>query len=341
LCLEFVLYCTVVLLNVNATPRARAWAAAGLASAALVGPWLSFSSAFSIAAAVLAIALHLWVHGGRRRWLEWGAIVGLAGISGGALWWISARHLYYDGMMDFWGHRGYGGFPDWSSAPAIVLWMVTRPVQVAAYGTRELGVVVAGLAVLGGVLVYRRSPPLAVLLAGPLALTMAAALLGKYPLADRTGFFLLPCLWLLAACGIGGVVEWGRRRGRQLAIVGLVLVAWDFTRLVEKVVWPDAKLDYRGAYQIAHAEQAKGDALWSQMAVVHQVYYGNQAPLLTDHEIDAALDAAKSRRLWVVVGDNRGDLRERFTATGARIAQRHHVSGLDVLLYEPGDEALR
>lgn len=46
------------------------------------------------------------------------------------------------------------------------------------------------------------------LLVTPFALTVLAALLGKYPLAHRTGFFLLPCLWLLAAEGVRASIGW-------------------------------------------------------------------------------------------------------------------------------------
>jgi hypothetical protein len=71
------------------------------------------------------------------------------------------------------------------------------------------------------------------------------------------------------------------------------------------------------------------------MAVVYQTYYGKGAHILMDHEFEEAVRRAKSQRLWVVVGDNRHDLRYRLEAGGGCISLRHHVSGLDVLLFEP------
>jgi hypothetical protein len=243
--------------------------------------------------------------------------------------------MYYPGMAEHWGPHGWGGFPDWDSPVAVGTWLLDRPVEIGKYANREVRHALALLAVFGGAAVAKRSRALAVLLITPYVLAVGAALLGKYPLADRTTFFLLPCLWLLAACGVGAVVAWGRRRGRELTAAGLPLVAWGFTGLVVTLGRPDGHIDYRGAYQFVHAHRRPDDLLFSQMAVVYQTYYGTDAPVLKDHEFDDAVRRAGGERLWVVWGDNRPDLRQRVEASGGRVALRHHVSGLDVLLFEP------
>src|SRR5262249_30277981 len=140
----------------------------------------------------------------------------------------------------------------------------------------------------------------------------------------------------LAASGISRVVEWGRQKGWELAFVGLLLISWDFTWLAIRLARPDGNLDYRGAYQFVHAHRQPRDLLWSQMAVVHQTYYGKGAPVLMGQELEEAIRQVKSQRLWVVLGDTRYDFRQRFEAAGGRVALRHHVSGLDVLLFKPG-----
>jgi hypothetical protein len=337
--LEVILYCTANLLDPSTAPGARKWSAAGLLACAALGPWLSFPSAFALGGASLALAVLLFRQGTWRAWLAWAAFNGTVGLSGALLWWVSGRHLYYGGMIEHWGHRGWGGFPDWSSPLAIAKWLLGRPVEVGNYGNRELGVVLTLLALGGALTLARRSRALVLLLVGPFALAVAAALLGKYPLAHRTSFFLLPCLWLLAACGISGLVAWGRGRGWKLAFVGLLLVAWDFTHLVVRIARPDENLDYRGAYQFVHAHRQPADLLWMQMAVVYQTYYGMDAPILLDHELEEAVRRAGSQRLWVVVGDTRQDLRRRFEAGGGCLSLCHHVSGLDVLLFEPRRES--
>jgi 4-amino-4-deoxy-L-arabinose transferase-like glycosyltransferase len=339
LVMEGVLYCAAILLEPSTAPKMRKWAAAGLGAAATLGPWLSFTSAFALGGASLALAIHLRRQASRRAWLAWSIFNGVAGLSAALLWWLSARYMYYEGMIEHWGHRGWGGFPDWSSPLAIGKWLLGRPVEIGNYGNRELGVVLTLLAFVGAFSVARRSHALVVLLVAPFVLAVAAALMGKFPLAHRTSFFLLPCLWLLAASGISGLVAWGRQRGWELAFAGLLLVAGDFTWLVVRLAKPDRNLDYRGAYQFVHAHREPADLLWSQMAVVYQTYYGQGAPVLTDHDFEEAVQRAKSQRLWVVLGDTRQDLRQRFEAGGGRVTFRHHVSGLDVLLVEPADES--
>jgi hypothetical protein len=333
---EVILFCAAILLDRSATWRARKYAAAGLGPSAVLGPWLSFPSAFALAAASLALAIHLGRQAPRRTWLAWASFNALVGLSAALLWWFSGRHMYYQGMIDHWGHRGWGGFPDWSSPVAIGKWLLGRPVEIGNYGNRELGIVLTLLAIVGGFALVNKSRPLVMLLVAPFVLAAAAGLMGKYPLAHRTSFFLLPCLWLLAASGISRLVDLGREKGWELAFIALLLISWDFTWLVVRLARPDGNLDYRGAYQFVHAHRQPSDVFWSQMAVVHQTYYGKGTPVLMDHEVEEAIRRVRGQRLWVVLGDTRYDFRQRFEAAGGRVALRHHVSGLDVFLFEPG-----
>jgi hypothetical protein len=332
---EMVLLCAAALLRRTAQQPAPAWALAGLGTIAVIGPWVSFPSAFVLGGASLALALQLGRSGSRREWLLWLTFNGLVGLSGLALWWFSGRHMYYPGMIEHWGHRGWWGFPDWHSPANLCRWLLWRPYEIGNYGTRELGIVLAGLAVVGACAWAKNARPLVVLLCGPFFLALAAALLGKYPLAHRTAFFLLPCLWLLAARGLGAVVEAGRRRGLELAALGLLLVAWDFAHTVAGVVRPDARIDYRGAYVFVRAHRQANDALWAQMAVVYETYYGKDAPILRDADWPLAQQVVGQQRLWAVMGNTRHDLRQRLEEAGGRVILSHQVSGLSILLFEP------
>jgi hypothetical protein len=243
--------------------------------------------------------------------------------------------MYYEGMIEHWGHRGGGGFPDWGSASAILRWLLWRPFEIGNYGNRELGILLPPLAVVGGWTLARRSPALAVLLAAPFALATGAALLGKYPLVDRTTMFLLPCLWLLAAAGIGSLVAWGRRRGWELAFVGLVPVACDLAWLGARLAQPELMVDYRGAYEFVHAQRQPGDRILTQSGVVYLSYYGTEAPVWIDHQLEEAKREMNERRIWVVMSDSRPDIRQGLEAVGGHVVLKEHFNKVDVFLFEP------
>ncbi len=337
LILECVLLCTTILLDPTSSHRTKIWSRCGLIALAAFGPWLSFPSAFSLGAASLALAVHQLRHKPKNGWLVWTAFNFTTAFSAMLLWWFSARHMYYEGMIEHWGHRGWGGFPDWSKPLAIGKWLLTRPLEIGNYGNRELGAVLSLFAIAGAVTLARRSRSLMLLFVTPYLLALVAALIGKYPLAHRTTLFLLPCLWLLAACGIGSLVEWGKSKGRELIFVGLILIAWDFTWLVIRTVKPFESTDYRGAYQYVLTHRESTDLLWPQMSVVYLTYHGTSDYLLRDDEFEQAVQMAKSQRIWVVCGETRTDLIDRFVQNGAQIKIQHHVSGLAVILFEPNN----
>ena len=212
---------------------------------------------------------------------------------------------------------------------------MSRPYEIANYGNRDVGIVLAALALVGGFALLHRRRPIFVLLIVPFVLAVAAALLGKYPLAHRTGFFLLPCLWLLAALGFDRVVQWGQVRGWNLAPAGVALVAWNLGWLVAGLAVPDSRMDFRGAYRFVQAHCRAGDAVWSQTAVVYQTYYGKDAAVFHDADFSEVERLVSSRRVWAVMGSTRHDFRERLEAAGARVVLSHRVSGLSVLLFEP------
>jgi len=208
---------------------------------------------------------------------------------------------------------------------------------IANYGTRDLGLILVVLASFGCRAVLRRSPALLVMLLTPVGLAIGAAILGKYPLAHRTGVFLLPMIWLLAAAGVGLIVEVARRHGRELALAGVLLVAWDLTCLLGQIAVPSGRLDYRGAFAHIHQNQRADDLVCAPPAVVYETYHGKNPAVLSEDQFPQVDQAVPSRRVWVVLGNSRGDLRRRFESAGGRVVHRHAVSGLQVLLLEPRD----
>jgi hypothetical protein len=331
---EWILVCALALVDLGKEGRAPRWAVLGLGAAAVLGPWASFPSAFVLAGASAALLFVVASRPTVRGWVGWAALNAAIATSGALLWWFSARFMYYPGMLEHWTN-GWGGFPDWRNPVGAAAWLIYRPYEIANYGARDLGVVLAVLAIAGGVGLAVRSRARAALLVAPFVLAVTAALIGKYPLAHRTAVFLLPCLWLLAAVGLERVAALAGRRVKLAVVAGLLLTAYATLWTVPSLLWPDPGLDYRGAYRFVHAQERPDDRVWSQVAVVYRTYYGENAPVMSDDDLSEAERAASKGRLWAVFGDNRADIRRRLESAGGRVVQERRFSGLVVLLLEP------
>jgi hypothetical protein len=146
-------------------------------------------------------------------------------------------------------------------------------------------------------------------------------------------------MWLLAACGIGSIIDWGRERGRELAVAFLLLLALDFSWTIYRIAIPDKQMDFRGAYEFVHAHKEPTDSFWSMTAIVHETYYGKSDAVLKDPDLEEALNRAKHQRVWVVVGIDNAGLRQRFEAN-ARVAFKQNFCRLDVLLFEPKNDSV-
>lgn len=279
----------------------------------------------------------------RPAWLAWLALNGLAAASCLALWYFSARHLYYPGMVEIWGSRGWAGFPDWSSPRAALFWGLSRLITVGQYGTDDMGLPMAVLAVVGLVSLARRSPAVALCLAAPLVLAVAAAYLGKYPLADRTLLFAVPCVWLPAAAG----VEVIRRRvlGRWPVaglLVPAVLLAPGLVHMGKFIIVPRPNPAFREAFAFVEDKRQAGDAVWASHAEVYRVYHGPGAPVLDAAAVDQLGEVARQRRVWLVSGiapATKGpclpEALRRVEQTGARRVLWQEFFGIEVALYEP------
>jgi hypothetical protein len=168
----------------------------------------------------------------------------------------------------------------------------------------------------------------------PFLLAIVAGLLGKYPLTDRTAFFLLPCLWLAAACGIKGILEWARPVKWGLTGVAVAFLVLDFSHAIAAVVWPNPGIDFRGAYQFMHDREKPGDLIWSTGSVVYDTYYPHDPAFLGDIKIETALQESDSERLWLFIPPRRPDFERLLIATGRRISIRQLVAYGEVVLLE-------
>ncbi len=168
-------------------------------------------------------------------------------------------------MDRFW--RARGGFPPWPiRKPADLLWLWDRTTQLfgddmvlrylwpALYGT----VVAVGLIVL-----WRRNRGSALVVLGPFAVAVAAAVAQLYPFRTRLVLYVLPGLVLALAQG----AEWLRRTAARVhpalgaACMVLLFVAgpaWAFVRVPP----PYFVEDYKTVLAFVRAHRQTGDAVF-------------------------------------------------------------------------------
>jgi hypothetical protein len=328
------LWLTAVVL---AEPRPRRRATAALLLVAAVGPWFSFPSAFGLAGAVGGLFVSACRDGGRARWTLCAGVAVVTGVSTAALWGVQARHLYYSGMSDHWGPFGWGGFPDYGRTWSVLLWPLTRSVETGNYGTREMGVGLTGLALLGAGVMARKTPALAAAVVIPFGAALAASYLGKYPLAHRTTTFLLPALWTAAAVGAAALMN--RFPGRRLLVVlPLILLGPDLVNDGKDAVRPTPAAT-REAFGCVRARRADGDVVWVGNVEVYRTYYGREEYVYGAPDAPArVIGAAHTGRIWVVVYPSplptpADDLAAALTTAGYGEVDRHPYHGVVVSLY--------
>jgi hypothetical protein len=185
-----------------------------------------------------------------------------------------------------------------------------------------------------------------VLLAGPFVLALIASALHRYPLGGRLLFFLLPCLWLLAARGVGVLIR--RLATRRIwlapvlpAVLLIPAALWAGRLLV--VVTP--RCQFREAFAYVEAHREPGDVVWISHPQVYEVYHGRTPELSAYSTLAQVEQAARTGRLWMVCAV--AGLRERPTAPDmvARVRagpyvplSRRRFKGLEVILYGPPTE---
>jgi len=169
--------------------------------------------------------------------------------------------------------------------------------------SRTLRRVMLVLAVIGLVSLARRSRAVAVCLAAPLVLGIVAAYLGKYPLADRTLLFAVPCVWLPAAVGVEVIRRqvFGRWPVAGL-LVPAVLLAPGLVHMGKFLIAPRPNPAFREAFAFVEQRRQAGDALWVSHAEVYKVYHGPGAPVLDAGAVDQLDGVARRGRLWMVSG---------------------------------------
>ncbi|MCI0683220.1 MAG: glycosyltransferase family 39 protein [Gemmataceae bacterium] len=348
--LDFLLTQIIVLLGLGRLFQAETAAlrnaySIGLLVAAGLAPWMSFPSVLVLG----GVSLALLVDAARRReataWWHW---LGLNAVLAGAilsLWWFHARHLYYPGLHEHW--IGWGGFPQDYTPATMLRWSVDRFVRIGDHGTTSLGIPLLLLALIGAGACWRRSAALAVLLSSPIVLGWLMALAGRYPMADRTVFYAVPCLWLLAVVGVEAAVGALPRRSCTLALLAAgVLLGPGIVRAARYLVVVATKVDFRSAFAFVDRHKLPADRCWISHPEVFEVYCQKARSCLGSHTRLAVVGAqARGQRLWVVAPPLDGwrppypqDFRQFLAALELRPTRIERFAGLDVVLFEPAAE---
>ena len=282
-------------------PEARPRAFALLVGLALALPWCSLPGFFVLGGVSLALLADLRRRprkAGAIRWLLFNAAcLG----SGAALWFLVLRHQRTQALHECWSEY-YG---DTSSVRSFVSWAGSCLVEIGNYGSNGLGVPLVLLGVVGAFRVARRSPPTALLLTAPVALAMTASALRLYPLADRLVFFLVPCVWLLAAETVGMLAEFFLPPGRRPAWVGLALLLLllapgtaQFSKRLARVV---PRVPFREAFEYVERRGEPHDLCWISHPQVFEVYRGKGRPYLSAYvPIPEVVRRARGHRVWLV-----------------------------------------
>jgi uncharacterized membrane protein len=342
---ELILLAAINLLRAEPLSTRWRWHVAGMFAIALVGPWLSYPSAFVLGGVSLALAADAWA---RRRlgvWGVWSGFTAMSLLSFAAVWLLVARHQRTEMIQAYW----QTGFAQDSSLGRVLLWIGSFPVNVADYGSTSLGIPLALLGLWGVAALWRHSRPAAALLVGPLAVALFANLLRLYPLDDRLLFFAAPCLWLSAAAGVSDIVNRSRGRFAWLVVIALsALLVPGTARFTKYLLVVKAKTEYREAFEHVLREESAGDLWWITHPEVAEVYLGSgRAYLNGTMPPGQVAEAARGRRLWLVVCIPQAgpllapELEQQLERAGLRATARRDWQTIVVLLYAPAAPSLK
>jgi len=153
------------------------------------------------------------------------------------------------------------------------------------------------LAVLGFGVLWRQRRPTAVMLLGPIILTLGAAVAGQYPFSGRLILFLVPSAILAIAAAIGSVHHVVTRCSKRAAAWAVMALAMPAVVQGAISCWPPYGVEaVKGVLEHVRSNWQPGDSVY--------VYYG-AAPAMSMYDSEYGL----SRGAYAVGGCHRGDNR--------------------------------
>jgi hypothetical protein len=256
---------------------------------------LSFPACFIYGGLLTALLPSVWRARRTGPWLAYGALALAVGLSFGVLLGGPIRDQRSDHIAQCWT----GQFPDWHRPWAFPWWAICSALDVGRYCFQPTGHVVAALAVLGAILLWRQGHRAVVtLLALPAGLALIAACLHAYPWGGaRVDVFLAPAAALLATSALPSVLAWLRARAFGASLLLILLLLAPACRCGHNVYshWPRAACDRAARYVMKqrHPEELVAAGAWEYL------YYfrGLTGPF---RQFDQISDDCTGR-LWAVV----------------------------------------
>ncbi|MCG3134130.1 MAG: hypothetical protein HMLKMBBP_01417 [Planctomycetes bacterium] len=319
-----VLACSALLLLANrATTGRRTFA---LAAACAVAPWLSFPASF----VVLPILAARWIAGAPGVRVRDAAAVGLPWlVSASVLHGIVLPQMTPPGPMRAWWIRDFVpihdpvSIPGWlaSHLPDAFGALVAPPDGAIVSAVATAAVAVLAVEALRGSRARSSLAPAPdrraawVLLAGPVALALAASALQQYPFAHRHLYFAAPAVAALSGFLFADALRGTRlRRAAALVLIAAVLLP-NAAKALYTAVRPPAKQDIRTLVaDIARAARSGDCVIATPTALQVYRYYAARIPAAASLELrtfsappeDAAAvltalrSAAPAPRVWLV-----------------------------------------
>jgi hypothetical protein len=309
--------------------------------------WLTYPGCFLYGAVLLVLLPEVWKE---RRRSTLGLYIGfslIVMVSFLALYLGPISAQRHASMDSCWVQA----FPDWSRLWLLPWWFVASTVEVVDYGLRPIGGVLAGVALVGGVHLWRHGRrDLVVLMVTPILLAALAAMLHAYPYTGaRVMIYALPGIAILTAAGVRPVMTWletppmsrkkgwlvaGRAAKGVLLIPLLAPLVWSLYRTA--IPWPRADTAAASAYVLAErrgedpvvANHWEYDYYFRRLETAYQPLDGSE------------YQEPQSGRVWLVVtgqtAQQRSEIVRGFLEKRWQVAtQRDFIRTSVVLLVRP------
>jgi hypothetical protein len=232
----------------------------------------------------------------------------------------ASTHAY---MQAYWA-EGFMPLSPNSSADLLWLWRVFRGFFQAQLRYPLPGVAVL-LMLLGGLALIRRRRWLALVVLGPLGVSLVVSAARQYPFGDRVSLFLLPFILLLFVEGIDRVRQAALSAWRPLGIIVIVLATSipAYSLYAFYPSYPEQAMPEVLAY--IQTRRQPGDSLYVHHGAMHALaYYGSHYGLPLEaivqghcgepRKILEELDQFRGNaHLWVIISHVVGPQRERET----------------------------
>ena len=222
-------------------------------------------------------------------------------------------------MDDFWG-QGFLPLPVSVFADLGWFWgrglsLFTSP-NLLRY---ELPTVCLVVSLVGAAVLWRRRRHVALVLTGPVAVTLAAAVAQQYPFRDRLVLFLVPCVLLALAAGAESIRQTASRLHPALGASLMVALAIPPVIALVRNPPPYETEHIRDVLTYLQQHRRPGDVVYSfPLTRISLLYYGERYGLPRDSWMTSVCDRNDTRafvrdvdrfrgapRLWVIPAGHR------------------------------------